>query len=188
MRSKDILLAYINTLDDKECKKIYLMLRELEGAKDKYEFYDHEAKRSDTGLIKLTPKQYCALYNKWGDEKTRYCFGILTKYLLKTNNKNKASHFSMLNGWVETQFIRKFTHRGRPANVIPVSFNEIQSKAQARVYVAQVPANARSSDLYVTYLVNRWGADILPGFQEETIRKNSINKNRILEAIEKNDY
>ena len=36
MNSKDILLAYINTLTDKECKKIYLMLKELEVAKGKY--------------------------------------------------------------------------------------------------------------------------------------------------------
>lgn len=160
MNSKDILIAYINTLSDRECKSIFLLLKEMEGAKGKYEMYNSEGVKDDNGLIKLTPRQYHALAQSWSEEKLKYCFDVLSKYLA-SGKKVRASHYTLLNGWVETSYINSHKKRGRKP--LTVRFEDIKSKAQAILYVANVPASMRGDDVYVNYLVNRWGVDILNG-------------------------
>lgn len=158
MNSKDILIAYINTLSDKDCKNIYLLLKEIEGNKGKYELYNSKGEKDSAGLVKLTPKQYHVLYEKWGPEKIAFCFETLTNYL-KSNKKVKASHYTLLNGWVETLYLSKNKKHRR--KVLPIRFEDVKTKAQARLYVANVPETMRSDDVYVGYLVNKWGVDIL---------------------------
>lgn len=161
MDSKEILLAYINTLNDKECKSIYLMLKELEGNKGKYELYNSQGVVSEDGLIKLTPKQFHNLKYSWGEEKLVSCLSILYDYL-SSGKKFKASHYNLLRGYAETQYNLTHKKRGpKPTKSINIRFDEVQSKAQARLYVANIPEYLRSEDVYVGYLVNRWGSDIL---------------------------
>ena len=90
----------------------------------------------------------------------KYCFDVLSKYLA-SGKKVRASHYTLLNGWVETSYINSHKKRGRKP--LTVRFEDIKSKAQAILYVANVPASMRSDDVYVNYLVNRWGVDILNG-------------------------
>ena len=160
MNSKDILLAYINTLTDKECKKIYLMLKELEVAKGKYEYYNSDGVVSKDGIIKLTPKQFHNIFYRWGEDKVKACFKMLEDYL-QSGKKVKASHYTLLNGWIETQYLAKQRKVGRPRTTLTVRFEDVKSKAQARLYVASVPEHNRSDDVYVNYLVNRYGEEIL---------------------------
>jgi hypothetical protein len=161
MDSKEILLAYINTLNDKECKSIYLMLKELEGNKGKYEMYTPEGIISDDGFIKLTPKQFHNLKYSWGEEKLVECLKILAK-LLEGGKKVRASHYNLLKGYAETQYNLSHKKKGKPVSqTIDIKFDEVQSKAQARLYVSKIPEYLRSEDVYVMYLVNRWGEDIL---------------------------
>lgn len=161
MNSKDILQAYINTLSDKECKDIYMMLMEVERNKGKYAFYNEEADVDDKGLIKLTPKQYHALFTTWGESKTKECFKLLYNYL-NSGKKVRASHYNLLKGWIETLYqMRQQKKIGRPKKVIEIPFNKVQSKAEARLYIANVPSHLRSDDPCVSYLVNKYGVDIL---------------------------
>ena len=160
MQSKEILQAYINTLTDRECKTIYLMLKDLENSKGKYEYYDEDANKSKDGIIKLTPKQYHNILNRWGIDKTKECFKLLAKYLA-SGKKVKAAHYTLLNGWIETQYNQTHKQRGRQPKHIAIKFEDVKSKAQARVYVAQVPPELRTVDAYVEYLVNRYGVEIL---------------------------
>lgn len=161
MDSKEILLAYINTLNDKECKSIYLMLKEFEVNKGKYEMYTPDGVISEDGFIKLTPKQFHNLKYNWGEEKLLACLGILGKYL-EGGKKVRASHYNLLKGYAETQY--NLNKRKKPKGInkqIDIKFDEIQSKAQARLYISKIPEYLRSEDVYVGYLVNRWGEDIL---------------------------
>ena len=80
---------------------------------------------------------------------------------LQSGKKVKASHYTLLNGWIETQYLTKSRKAGRPRTTLSIRFEDVKSKAQARLYVASVPEYNRSDDVYVNYLVNRYGEDIL---------------------------
>lgn len=160
MQSKEILQAYINTLTDRECKSIYLMLKDLQNSKGQYEYYDENGQQTKDGLVKLTPKQYYNILHTFGEEKAKGCFKILSNYLA-SGKKVRASHYTLLKGWVETQYNQSHKKCGRQPKHIAIRFDDVQSKAQARIYVAQVPPELRGVDVYVEYLVNRWGEDIL---------------------------
>ena len=84
----------------------------------------------------------------------------MTNYL-KSEKKVRASHYTLLNGWIETNYNNHHKKRGRKP--IEIKFDEIKTKAQARLYVANVPETIRSEDVYVNFLVNRFGVDILNG-------------------------
>lgn len=161
MNSKEVLLAYINTLSDRECKKIYLMLKDTDKmSKARYEYYNDKAEPMEGGLIKLTPVQFHALVNSWGMDKVKGCFKILYNYL-KEEKKVLTPHYRLLRGWVETHYLKKLNQHNRPPVHLAIRFDEIKTKAQARIYVAQVPPELRGYDVNVEYLVNRYGEEIL---------------------------
>ena len=146
--NKDILLGYIATLPDKDCKEIYYLLQ----GKDKPEY---ELVIFDK--VKLTQGQYNKLIWLWGKEKVEECIKILNDWIIKKNIDKPISYYKSLLGWVENAYYR--TH---PATDKSLKFDsEIDTEWKAKRYVQRIPPELRAYDSEVKYLVERFGTKIL---------------------------
>ena len=107
LNNKEILLSYINTLTDSECKSLYLYLKDInDNKKREYFYFDINGDRvEENGIVKLTPKQYYKLVYMWEKkEKVTKCISLLAKHLETKNIVTKVSHYNMLIGWVERYY------------------------------------------------------------------------------------
>lgn len=146
--NKDILIGYIGTLSDKECKDIYYLIT---GYKDNLDL--------EFGNVKLTDGQYNKLVWLWGKDKTDACIQILNEWLLNKGEKitKKISHYRQLIGWVESKYYQ--TH---PASDKSLRFNsKIDTAWKAKRYIQRIPPELRAYDSEVKFLVQRFGDKIL---------------------------
>lgn len=146
--NKDILIGYIGTLTDSECKDIYYLIT---GYKDCLDIkFD---------LVELTNGQYNKLIWLWGKEKTQRCIELLNEWLRDKGDKitKKISHYRQLIGWVERKYYQKY-----PADDKSLRFNSnIDTTWKAKRYVDRIPKELRAYDSEIKFLVEKFGSDIL---------------------------
>ena len=147
--NKEILIGYIATLSDKECKDIYYWLTDK-----KIPLHDF----LEFNNVKITQGQYDKLIWMWGIDKTNECIKILDDWLSKTELKNKyLSHYKQLIGWVENAYYN--TH---PANDKSIKYRmKIDTAWKAKKYIKNIPPELRAYDGDIKFLVERFGAKIL---------------------------
>ena len=165
LNNKEILLSYINTLTDRECKSLYLYLKDInDNKKREYFYFDINGDRvEENGIVKLTPKQYYKLVYMWEKkEKVTKCISLLAKHLETKNIVTKVSHYNMLIGWVE-RYYHKLLRYGdiQGEGEQRLQFCDIKNPTQAREYIEKVPESIRQEDSYCLYLVNKFGQEIL---------------------------
>jgi len=147
-KNKDILIGYITTLSDKECKDIYYLLIEKNTIRKDYIEFDR---------VRLTKSQYNKLMWFWGKDKLDCCIDILNKWLIKKNITKPISHYRSLLGWVETAYYS--THKVDD-KLIKFSSN-IDTIWKAKAYVKRIPPELRAYDSEIKFLVNKFGSKIL---------------------------
>ena len=167
MRSKEILLAYINTLSDDDCAEIYFILadkikpdREIE-----YRMYDEnlnvvmEDELLDKKVVTLARQQFRRLLNMWGSDKFKSC----VKIYLDTGSKNNTLYgwndYRQLTGWVEREYNKQNRYgtiscKGYSENTLP--FPDITTKREAIEYIKKISMEEREDNPYVFYLRNRY--------------------------------
>lgn len=146
--NKDILIGYIGTLPDKECKEIYYL---LQGHKvPEYELVIFNK-------VKLTQGQYNKLIWLWGREKVEACIQILNDWIEKKGIDKPISYYKSLLGWVENAYYR--TH---PADDKSLKFDStIDTEWKAKKYVQRIPQELRAYDSEIKFLVEKFGTKIL---------------------------
>lgn len=146
--NKEILLGYIATLPDKDCKDIYYLLQGKDTPEYELVIFDK---------VKLTQGQYNKLIWLWGKDKVEVCIKILNDWIVKKNINKPISCYKNLLGWVENAYYR--TH---PADDKSLKFNSnIDTEWKARKYVQRIPKELRAYDSEVKFLVERFGDKIL---------------------------
>lgn len=146
--NKDILLGYIGTLPDKDCKEIYYLLQN----KDKPEY---ELMHFDK--VQLSEGQYNKLIWLWGKDKVEACIKILNDWIIKKNIDKPISCYKSLTSWVEQAY-----YRTNPATDKSLKFDSsIDTAWKAKRYVKRIPPELRAYDSEVKYLVERYGKEIL---------------------------
>lgn len=146
--NKDILLGYIGTLSDSECKDIYYYLT---GLKDTYSYKN--------GRVELTDGQYNKLVWLWGKDKTDKCIALLNEWLESKGDKitKKISHYRQLTSWVENKYYQLY-----PATDKSLRFDsKIDTTWKAKKYVSKIPKELRAYDSEVKFLLNKYGKDVL---------------------------
>jgi hypothetical protein len=167
MRSKDILLAYINTLSDDDCAEIYFILMDKIKPSEEveYKMYDENINRVeedeplDKKLVSLSSQQIRRLLNMWGADKLKSCI----KIYLDAGSKNRMlegwNDYRQLTGWVEREYNRqnrygKINCKGYSENTLP--FPDITTKKEAMEYIKKMSMEDREDNPYVFYLRNRY--------------------------------
>lgn len=146
--NKDILIGYIGTLSDKECKDIYYLLQGNNIPEYELVIFDK---------VSLTQGQYNKLIWLWGKEKVTECIKILNDWIIKKNIDKPISCYKNLIGWVESAYYR--TH---PPDDKSLKFDsKIDTEWKAKRYVQRIPAELRAYDSEIKYLVERYGTKIL---------------------------
>lgn len=146
--NKDILIGYIATLPDKECKEIYYLLQGHKVPEYELVIFDK---------VKLTQGQYNKLIWLWGKDKVEECVKILNDWLNKKDISQPISCYKNLMGWVENAYYR--TH---PADDKSLKFDSnIDTAWKAKKYVQRIPEELRAYDSEIKFLVEKFGKDIL---------------------------
>ena len=146
--NKDILIGYIGTLPDRECREIYYMLQSKGIPEYELVIFDK---------VKLTQGQYNKLIWLWGKEKVDACVKILNDWIAKKGIDKPISYYKSLIGWVENAYYR--TH---PADDKSLKFDStIDTEWKAKRYVQRIPKELRAYDSEVKYLVERFGIKVL---------------------------
>ena len=147
--NKDILIGYIGTLSDKDCKEIYYLLQDIKG-KPKHEVLEFDK-------VKLTQGQYSKLIWFWGKEKTDACIEILNEWLNRKQIDKPISCYRNMMGWVENAYYR--TH---PPDDKSLKFDsKIDTAWKAKRYVQRLTPELRAYDSEVKFLVEKYGTKIL---------------------------
>jgi hypothetical protein len=147
--NKDILIGYIGTLSDKECKDIYYLLQNKDIPEYEYIIFDK---------VKLTQGQYNKLIWLWGKDKVDKCVKILNDWIIKKKIDKPISHYRNLIGWVESAYYQKY-----PASDKSLRFNsDIDTVWKAKKYVENIPEELRAYDTEIRFLVEKFGTGILP--------------------------
>lgn len=74
MTNKELLLSYINTLPEKDCKRLYLILKDEVDNQGDWCYFNCYGERVNSPLgatVMLTPRQVNLLLNLWGTKKTK---------------------------------------------------------------------------------------------------------------------
>ena len=158
LTNKEMLLALVNNMNERDCKKVYLAWSDIQSTTTRdYLYFDIDGNKiigGTSGLVKLTTKQYYKLIYSWGQDKTKACISLLAKRLDSNDYASKASHYNMLNGWVE-KYYYKLKRYGDIVNEDTseedVPFSEINSKEQASKFVSKIPEFLRATDTYVVW-------------------------------------
>jgi len=146
--NKDILLGYIATLPDKDCKEIYYMIQNIKIPEYEMVIFDK---------VKLSQGQYTKLIWLWGKDKTEACIKILNDWIIKKGIDKPISCYKSLIGWVENAYYR--TH---PADDKSLKFDsKIDTEWKARQYVQRLTPELRAYDSEVKFLVEKFGTSIL---------------------------
>ena len=146
--NKDILLGYIATLPDKDCKEIYYLLQGKDVPEYELVVFNN---------VKLTQGQYNKLVWMWGKDKTLACIDILNDWIKKKDITKPISYYKSLLGWVENAYYR--TH---PADDKSLKFDStIDTEWKAKRYIDRIPKELRAYDSEVKYLVERFGTKIV---------------------------
>ena len=164
LTNKEILISYINTLDDKDCKRIYLWAKdEVNMLTKDYLWFDlqgNQVQENWGNIVKLTPIQYYKLIYMWGEDKSKDCISLLASWISKKNEEIKVSHYQLLNGWVE-RYYHKFTKEQSKELDSFVNFASIKTIEGATHYISNTPPLVRDTCVYCSYLVNKFGTKIL---------------------------
>lgn len=147
--NKEILLSYVSTLTDEECKKAYYTLRNLEVPTIDWLEFD---------LVKLTKFQYSKLVFIWGEDKTSKCIEILNSWLNKKNITKTISHYYNLLTWVEQDYTKRY---GFSKDKSIKFSSKLDTASKARKYIQSIPKEMRAYDTEVRFLVERFGSKIL---------------------------
>lgn len=146
--NKEILIGYIGTLSDKECKEIYYLLQNTKIPEYDMVIFDK---------VRLSQGQYSKLIWLWGKEKTDECIKILNEWITKKNIDKPISCYKNLMGWVENAYYK--TH---PATDKSLKFDsKIDTEWKARRYVQRLIPELRAYDSEVKFLVEKFGTKIL---------------------------
>jgi len=146
--NKDILLGYIATLPDSECKEIYYLLQGKDTPEYELVIFDK---------VKLTQGQYSKLIWLWGKAKVDACIDILNEWIVKKNIDKPISCYKNLIGWVENAYYR--TH---PADDKSLKFDSsIDTEWKAKRYIQRIPEELRAYDSEVKFLVEKYGIKII---------------------------
>lgn len=146
--NKDILIGYIGTLPDKECKEIYYLLQNKNIPEYEMIIFDK---------VKLSQGQYNKLIWLWGKEKVEACIKILNDWIVKKGIDKPISCYKSLISWVEQAY-----YRSHPADDKSLKFNSsIDTEWKAKKYVQRIPKELRAYDSEIKFLVERFGTHIL---------------------------
>ena len=151
--SKEILISYIATLTNSECKDLYYLITERRRDHDWIKFGER---------VKITTEQYNKLMWLWGKDKLDCCIKILDEWLVSKEITKQISCYKSLIGWVETKY---YTTHSMDDKSIKFS-NKIDTKWKAKEYIKRIPKELRAHDSEVRYLVEKYGVDILKGCED----------------------
>jgi hypothetical protein len=146
--NKDILIDYILTLSDKECRDAWFILQNKTlPNEEKLEF----------DLVKLTQQEYDKLIWMWGKVKTDRCVGILNEWLKDKDISRPLHHFRQLTGWVETKYYRLY-----PMDDKGLKYNQdIDTMWKAKKYIKRIPKELWDYDREVRFYVEKFGKNVL---------------------------
>lgn len=167
LTSKEMLIAYINTLSEQDCANIYFILTDKQREEDYVWLNDSgdivdDDDSSNSRLIKLTPSQMGRLIHRFGVDKFKSCVKILIANNIKNNFLPEYSSYRAMVGWVEKEYNRlnrwgELNCLGYTESVPP--FSLVDTKEQAINWIKLVPTKYRYTDPYVFYLRNKFNIE-----------------------------
>ena len=147
--NKDILIDYILTLTDEECRDGWFILQNMKLPK---------ANQLEFDLVKLSQQEYDKLIWLWGKVKTDRCIEILNEWLKTKNISRPLHHFKQLTGWVETKYYRLYPMDDKSMRY---SQGRIDTLWKAKKFVKRIPKELWNYDREVRFLVEKFGHDVL---------------------------
>lgn len=166
--NKELLLGYVNSLTEAECRKMYLVIQGEVEDNSKWVMFDCYGNRVNSNpsvMLKQTQLEY--LLDIWGEKKTRDIIALQGK--LNDNRKARdevdirSDYFKIMN-YTEAYYYK--LHRldanyydrvavGDEDNVI--SFTATISLKEAKEFIKRIPSELRDTDGYCQWLFNMWG-------------------------------
>lgn len=146
--NKDILIDYILTLTDEECRHAWFILQNKKIPKEYQLEFD---------LVKLTQQEYDRLVWMWGKVKADRCVEILNKWLKDKEISRPLHHFKQITGWVETKY-----HQLYPMDRKSSKFKQrIDTPWKAKKFIHSIPKELWDYDREVRFYVEKFGKSIL---------------------------
>lgn len=167
MTSKEMLLAYINTLSNDDCAEIYLILLDKIKPSEEVEYrmYDEnldsveEDELLGKRFVTLARQQFRRLLSMWGADKLKSCIKIYLDNGSKNNMMIGWNDYRQLTGWVEREYNRLNRYgdikcEGYSEGTLP--FPDITTKREAIEYIKKISMEDREDNPYVFYLRNKY--------------------------------
>ena len=166
MTSKEMLLAYINTLSNDDCAEIYLILLDKIKPSEEVEYrmYDENLNRVETlslgkRFVTLARQQFRRLLSMWGTDKLKSCIKIYLDNGSKNNMLAGWNDYRQLTGWVEREYNRLNRYgdikcEGYSEGTLP--FPDITTKREAIEYIKKISMEDWEDNPYVFYLRNKY--------------------------------
>lgn len=146
--NKDILIDYILTLTDKECRDSWFILQNQRVPNEEKLEFD---------LVKLTQEEYDKLIWMWGKVKADRSIEILNKWLKEKEITRPLHHFKQLTTWVETKYYQLYPMDDKSLNYT----QKIDTAWKAKKYIRRIPKELWGYDREVRYYVEKFGKDVL---------------------------
>lgn len=160
-----MLLSFINTLPEKECHRLYLVLTDDVKAKERYAYFNNRGERvNGGGSVALTPKQLQMLLDIWGTQKTKQIISLqarVNEAKVKRKGIDKRSDYLKMISWTE-KYYYKLLHYGEIADGIGTSddclnFSTDITLSNAKRFINLIPSQYRDDDSYCLWLFDKFG-------------------------------
>lgn len=179
LTSKEILLAYINTLSETRCKQAYVILQEeFNHRRIKYLKFNKDGIEDKQGTVRLRKQDYTKIVTEYGQEyflKACEKMANYIKYLEDNQESNPKysrtlrdlrtrNHYKdIVQGWIRRDLERDYPRLLKQKDTI--DFFEIDSVDKAKIYINNIPEELRYNNYEIEYLVNKY-----PQLLEEVIK------------------
>lgn len=170
LTSKEILLAYVNTLSETRCKQAYIILQEEFGHRRiKYLKFNKDGIEDSKGTVRLRKQDYNKIIEEYGQEyflKACEKMASYIKYLEDNQESNPKysrtlrdlrtrNHYrDITQGWIRRDLERDYPRLLKQKDAI--DFFEIDSIDKAKQYINNIPEELRYNNYEIEYLVNKY--------------------------------
>ena len=173
--NQEVLLGFVATLKDGQCKEAYQMLLERFNPKRaRIMKFNREAIQSVQGKVRLTPRQYEMILENCGEVYFHRAVEILYDYIVHLEERadsevvarrrlkeyNSISHYYKLTkGWVAQRVTDEMNVQPEATQSLyneSLNFYDIETLEQAREYINQLPNELRINNPEVEFLCNRF--------------------------------
>lgn len=172
LTSREALIAYCSTLNDKNCKiGLQLLQERFETHRKKHLLFNRaglEAKAPE-GKVRLTPSQYKMILEEYGELGFHRMVELLYDYIVHLEERaecelvarqrlkeyNKISHYyKMTKGWVAKRYEEEHPTSGAcPPQEDTLNFEDVTNKAQAITFINSIPKHLRFDNQEITFLM-----------------------------------